>query len=203
MEAPNPGSIVPDASELGAVLEQFRPRLERMLDLRLDPRLRRRVDPADVLQEAFAEVVQRLEEFRARRPMPFFLWVRIQTLQKLGRVQHRHLGTARRAAEREVTPQSFPAASTASLARAFVQPGLSPSQEAAREEFLERIRAALEKMDEADREVLALRYFERLSNEEAAIVLGLTPSGATKRHVRALGKLRGAFPRMEDIPTPP
>ena len=193
----------PAPLELGARLEQFRPRLERMLDLRLDPRLRRRVDPADILQEAFVEVVKRFDEFRSRRPMPFFLWVRLQTLQTLARVQHRHLGTARRAAGREVTPQSLPAASTFSLAKAFTQPGLSPSKEVARLELLERVRAALDRLDEEDREVLALRYFERLTNEEIAIVLGLTPSGEKKRHARALARLRRELPSAEDVPTPP
>lgn len=194
---------VPAASELGATLEQLRPRLLRTLALRLDPGLRRRVDPGDILQEAFLEVVQRFEEFRARRSLPFFLWVRLQALQTLARVQLRQLGTGKRDAGREVSPGSLPAASTSTLAELFVSPGPSPSEVIARREFLERVHAALDRMDEVDREILAMRYFERLSNEETAMVLGLTPSGATKRHARALAKLREALPRIEDAPTPP
>ena len=194
---------VPAASELGGVLEQLRPRLLRTLALRMDAGLRRRIDPGDVLQEAFLEVVRRLEEFRARRPLPFFLWVRLQALQTLGRVQVRHLASGKRDVGREVSPRSLPGANTSTLAELFVSPGPSPSEVIARREFLDRVRAALDRMDEVDREILALRYFERLSSEEAGLVLGLTPSGATKRHARALAKLREALPHIDDVPTPP
>jgi RNA polymerase sigma-70 factor (ECF subfamily) len=174
-----------------------------MLTLRLDPRLRRRVDPADVLQDAFAEVVARLDEYLAARPMPFFLWVRFLTVQKVAQLHQHHLGVARRDAGREVTPGTLPAASSISLARVFTQAGPSPSEAVARNEILARVRAALERLDGVDREVLALRYFERLSVEETALVTGLTPSGVAKRQLRALGHLRRELPRVEDVPTPP
>ena len=54
-----------------------------------------------------------------------------------------------------------------------------------------------------DREVLALRYFEQLSIEETALLLNLTPSGVSKRQLRALGRLRRELPSVEDVPTPP
>jgi RNA polymerase sigma-70 factor (ECF subfamily) len=191
----------PTRENLGELLTRFRPRLERMLAVRLDPRVRRRIDPDDVLQEAFLEISRRLDDYLARRPMPFFLWVRLQTGQKLAEFRRRHLEAAQRDAAREVTPGSIPAASSASLANRFADPGPSPSQEAAREEALARVQAKLEGMEEVDREILALRYFEGLSSEEAATVLGISLAGAKKRLVMALRRLRSALP-AGDVPTP-
>ena len=193
----------PSPRNVGALLEEFRPRLRRMLVLRLDPGLRKRIDPADVLQETFAEVVGRLDEFLAARPMPFFLWVRFLAGQKLAQLHQHHLGAARRDAGREVTPRAFPASSSVSLAQVFAHPGPSPSESVAQAEILERVRQALERLDDVDREVLALRYFERLSTEETAIALGLTASGVAKRQLRALGHLKRELPQVQDVPTPP
>lgn len=191
-----PSDIEPPADEslqrLGALLEEFRPRLERMLELRLDQRLRRRVEVADVLQEAYLDVARRLEEYRATRSMPFFLWVRFLVGQKLLEVHRRHLDTDRRDRNREVSPQ-FPAASSASMALALLDPAPSPSEVVARAEEHGRLQEALDRLDENDREVLVLRYFEQLSNEEAAQVLGLTPSGAKQRHLQAMRRIKVAL----------
>jgi RNA polymerase sigma-70 factor (ECF subfamily) len=191
----------PDAANFQELLERFRPRLERMLAVRLDPRLARRVDLEDVLQEVLVTVVRRRGDYLARRPMPFFLWVRAVAGQILVDVHRRHLGSARRDAAREVE-LGMPTPSVRTLAGALVDPGPTPTKSLTRLEALERVSAALERMDEADREVLVLRYFEGLSNEESAAVLGLTPSGAKKRHVRALTRLRSALPRGIGLPTP-
>lgn len=192
----------PDADGLGAELEGFRARLERMVMVRIAPRLRRRVDPADVIQEAFAEVARRMEEFRAKRPLPFFLWVRLIAGQKLAEFHRRHLGAAGRDMGREVTPGNIPAASSASLAERFVDPGPTPQHEASHQETLGRVRRALDELDELERELLALRYFEGLTLEEAALVLGLSPSGVKRRHLSALRALRAELPRQDDMLTP-
>lgn len=192
----------PTAANLAELFDRVRPRLERMIAVRLNTRVRRRVDPADVLQEAYLDAARRLSEYLERRPLPFFLWLRQVTGQKLAEFHRRHVGTARRDAGREVTPGSVPAASSASMAGCFVAPGRSPSQAAAQVEALERVQRALEGMEELDREVLALRYFEELSNEEAAAVLGISLSAAKKRHLRALRRLRSELPRSADVPTP-
>jgi len=192
----------PGREEVGGLLESFRPRLQRMLALRLDPRLRSRVDPEDVLQEAFAEVVGRFDDYRAARPMPFFVWVRFLTAQRLAKVHRRHLGAARRDAGREVGRRAGPAASSESLALAMGAEGPSPSTAVARLELYDRVRAAIDGLAAEDREVVALRFFERLSNEETAAVLGLSASGVSKRLASALLRLRRELPRAEDVPTP-
>lgn len=191
----------PTRENFEGLLTRFRPRLERMMAVRLDPRVRRRVDPDDVLQEAFLEASRRLEEYLEQRPMPFFLWVRLLTGQKLAELHRRHLDAARRDVGREITPGSIPHASSVSLARCFVDPGRSPARAVAHAEALARVQKGLEELSEPEREILALRYFEGLSSEEAATVLGLSLSGANKRLVMALHSLRSALP-AGDVPTP-
>lgn len=197
-----PPTPLPSSENLGSLLEGFRPRLERMVALRLDQRLCRRIEVGDVLQEGFVEVTRRLEEYRSAPSMSFYLWVRLVTGQKLLEIHRRHLGTERRGRTREISTP-FPAASSVSMAEALLDPASSPSEMAAHEEEQRHLQAALEKLDETDREVLVLRYFELLTNEEAAQVLGLTPSGAKKRHSRALTHLKHTLGHLESLWRPP
>ena len=67
-----------------------------------------------------------------------------------------------------------------------------------REEARAKIEAALQEMDEIDREVLMLRHFEDLSNKEVAAVLQIQENAASNRYVRALGRLRGLLGDLED-----
>ena len=181
-----------ESDEVGALLEDYRPRLERMIAVRMDPRLRRRIDAADVLQEAFVDVTRRLPAYFERDDMPFFLWVRFLTGQKLAELQRRHLGTAARDARAETSEpfRAGPEASSIRMAQILADSAPSPSGVAMREEARQHLEAALANMSDADREVLALRHFERLGNAEAASVLGLTESGASRRYMRALGRLQ-------------
>ena len=68
-----------------------------------------------------------------------------------------------------------------------------PSEAAVRAELKARIQLALDSLEPLDREVLALRHFEELGNAEAAQVLGISPEAASKRHLRALKRLKDVF----------
>jgi RNA polymerase sigma-70 factor (ECF subfamily) len=183
-----------DGPALAELFERQRGRLEVMLRLRLDRRLRGRLDPADVLQEAYLEVARRFPEYRASEAaMPFDLWVRLLTGQKLAELHRRHLGAKMRDAGLEVTLYrgSMPRASSESLAELLMGRLTTASRAAIRGETQLRVQAALNSMDPMDREVLVLRHFEMLSNEETARVLGIKPSAASNRHIRALRRLEG------------
>jgi RNA polymerase sigma-70 factor (ECF subfamily) len=147
-------------------------------------------------------VTRRLDEYRSSGAASFFLWVRFLTGQKLHDLHRRHLGAERRDRHKEISTP-FPAASSLSLAEALLDPASSPSDVVARAEEQQRLQEALESLDEGDREVLVLRYFELLTNEETAEVLGLSHSGAKKRHLRALGRLKAALGPLEGLWRPP
>jgi RNA polymerase sigma-70 factor (ECF subfamily) len=187
-----------DQRALGELLGRHRERLRRMVALRLDRRLRGRVDPSDVLQEACLDAARRLPEYRVNPTMPFFLWIRFLVGQRLVDEHRKHLGAAARDAGREISLYhgALPETSSAALAAHLLGRLTTPSQAAIRAERRIRLQAALNSMDPIDREVLALRHFEELSNTEAAAVLGLDKSAASKRYARALIRLKEILSSM-------
>ncbi len=181
-----------DREALCLLLEQYRDRLRRMVALRLDPRLQGRVDASDVIQEGYLDAARRLEEFGRDRSVPFYVWLRFLVGQRLSKEHRRHLGVQVRDAGREVAPYHgpIPEASTAMLAAQLLGKLTSPSEAVMRVERKLRFQEALNAMDAIDREVLILRHYEQLSNGETAKVLGLDKSATSKRHARALGRLK-------------
>jgi RNA polymerase sigma-70 factor (ECF subfamily) len=187
-----------DQDAWGALLARHRQRLHSMIALRLDSRLAGRIDPSDVLQEAFLAASLQFKDYAASRPMPFFLWLRLVTGQKLMGLHRHHLGKQIRDAGREVAlyQGSSPEASSTALAARLLGREARPSEAAMRAELVLRLEAALNSMDPLDREVLVLRHFEQLSNGEAAQVLNIQPSAASKRYIRALRRLKETLTTM-------
>jgi len=202
-DADNPDALLPralagDAAALGRLFERHRDRLRQMVRLRLDRRLYGRLDPSDVLQEAYLDLARRLPEYAANPALPFYLWLRSLTGQRLIDLHRRHLGAKMRDAGQEVSLHRGPLPQVTSLSLAEHLLGkLTPASHAAmRAELKLRVQEALNSMDAQDREVLVLRHFEELSNAEAAQVLGIKPSAAVNRYVRALKRLKQVFQDM-------
>jgi RNA polymerase sigma-70 factor (ECF subfamily) len=199
----NPGSSEPetllsralagDERAFAALFDGQRERLRRLVRLRLDRRLSGRVDSDDVLQDAYLEARRRLPDY-ARDPqaMPFHLWLRLVTGQKLTDLHRFHLGAQARDAGMEVSLHrgAFPQASSVALAARLFGKITSASRAAIRAEHRLILQEALNGLDPIDREVLTLRHFEHLSNDETALVLGLTKKAASNRYVRALKRLK-------------
>lgn len=164
-----------------------RPYLRTVVELRMDRRLRSRVDPSDVVQEAQMEAYRRLPDYFERRPMAFRLWLRKTAHERLLMLRRFHLGSARRDAGREVP---LPEESSALLAGKLLAPGPSPSQHLLDGERARRVREAVARLPEMDQEILVLRNLEALSNREAAEVLRIDPAAASRRYGRALLRLR-------------
>lgn len=181
-----------DQNALAELFDRYRERLRRMVRLRLDRRLQGRVDPSDVLQEAYLDVARRAPEYAADPAMPLYLWLRFLTGQRLLALHRHHLGAQMRDAGQEVSLHrgAIPQASSASLAAQLLGRLTSPTQAAIRAEMQLRLQEILNTLDPLDREVLVLRHFEELSNNEAAEVLGLQKSAASNRYVRALKRLK-------------
>ena len=193
------------AAELFAV---YRDRLRLMVRLRLDRRLQGRLDPSDVLQEAYLDVARRAPEYAVNPTLPPYLWLRFLTGQRLLQLHRQHLGAHMRDAGQEVSlfQGALPQASSVSLANQLLGRLTSPTQAAVRAELQLRVQEALNGLEPLDREVLTLRHFEMLSNEETAQVLGLKPSAAGNRHMRALRRLKEALaqaPGLGDGPPGP
>lgn len=179
------------AEAAAELFEQDREKLMRFVMHRMDPRLMSRVDCDDVLQEAHLVVQRRHKEFIEKPAVPFFIWMRSLTGQVLIDLHRKHLKLQVRNVNREISiDNQLPFQSSANaLHELLAASGTSPSNAAIRDEQAEELRRMLEQMSELDREVLVLRHLEQLTNGEVATVLGIDKSAATKRYIRALGRL--------------
>jgi RNA polymerase sigma-70 factor (ECF subfamily) len=187
-----------DRRALAELFDQNRDRLRRMVELRMDPRLRARLDASDVLQEAYLELAGDLEAYLADLKLKPLLWMRLHIGRRLATLHRRHLGTPMRDAGLEVSlyREALPEASSAALASMLLGRHTSPTQAARRAERLFRVQEALNTLDPIDREVLALRHFEQLSRAETAEVLGISPETGAKRYFRALKRLKAVLATM-------
>lgn len=184
-----------DREALGRLLDRQRPRLARMIALRLDPRLGRRLDVSDVIQEVQLRATRRRAELPRESGVPFYLWLRALAAQTLVDLHRRHLIARGRDVRREAEPPpaAFGAVSSQALAGEIAGTATAPDLAAGRAEHRQRVWIALDALEPLDREVLALRHFEQLSNAETARALGIGPSAASKRYVRALRRLSGVM----------
>jgi RNA polymerase sigma-70 factor (ECF subfamily) len=187
-----------DQDALAALFSKHRERLRRLVEFRLDARLNGRISTSDVLQEAYIDALKRLPHFREELGMPFFIWLRWVTLQRVVEVHRQHLGARKRDAGKEISIGRDATISASSVNMSFQLVGelTSPSQAAQRGEMMAQLQKVLERMDPIDREVLALRHFEELSNTETASLLGIQSAAASKRYVRALERLKDALARL-------
>jgi RNA polymerase sigma-70 factor (ECF subfamily) len=174
-----------------ALLLRHRDRLRKMVAVHLDRRLRPRVDPSDVVQEALAEAAAKLADYARSRPLPFYPWLRQLAWDHLIELHRRHVKASKRSVTRE-EPEvlQLPDESAAELAARLVNRGSSPSERVLHEELRQRVRQALERLAPGDRQVLVLRHLEQLSTAEAAVVLGIGEGAFKSRHLRALQRLR-------------
>jgi RNA polymerase sigma-70 factor (ECF subfamily) len=170
-----------DQAAVAELFSRYRQRLKRMVRLRLSRHLQGRLDESDILQEAYLEAAKRLPEYLQDRPLPFFLWLRHLTGQKLIDAHRRHLGAQMRDAACEVSLHrgALPAASSASLAAHLLGRLTSPSQAAVKAETRLRVQEVLNNMDPLDREVLALRHFGTAAASGTLTRLADTPTRKT------------------------
>jgi RNA polymerase sigma-70 factor (ECF subfamily) len=180
-----------DEGARNLLLKRHQDRLRTMIAVRMDQRLKARVDPSDVVQDVLDEANRNLDDFVRDRPLPFHAWLREIAWKRLVDLRRRHIGAAKRSVVREKNFDfGLSDESAAALAERLVASGTSPSKNLMDEELREEIRGALEALPPLDREVLILRYLERLSLGETAEALGISKGAASTRHTRALARLR-------------
>jgi RNA polymerase sigma-70 factor (ECF subfamily) len=183
-----------DANGFEQLFARHRASIRKLADRRLDARIRARLDPSDIVQETFLEASRTLDDFLARRPMPFGLWLMKTAYQRVAKAQRQHLEAAKRTIKREIP---MPDASSLMLARRIVGAGTTPASIAQREERAQLVRQALALLNDSEREVILLRIFERLTSREAGCVLDITAEAAQKRYARGLLKLRALLQQIQ------
>ena len=177
-----------------------RERLKRIVNFRLDYQLNGRISESDVIQDTYVRASQRLDSFLEKPEMPFFVWLRLEVQQQLVDIHRHHFGAEKRDIRKEVAIAKPKAGQTSmALAAHLVAQLTSVSQLFERAEQIASVEKTLDEMNELDREVIALRHFEELSNIEAAEVLGIQPAAASKRYLRALKRLREIMEQVKGM----
>jgi RNA polymerase sigma-70 factor (ECF subfamily) len=173
------------------LLEGHRDAVRRMIDLRMDQVLKRRIDASDIVQEVLIEANRRLRDYLANPVMPFHLWLRQMAKDRLIDAHRRHRQAGRRSMDRE-QPMAVaaPDQSSINLAAQLRDQQLTPAAAAAWAELQRRFEAACAQLDDQDREIVLMRHFEHLANSEAAESLGLSAQAASMRYLRAMRRLR-------------
>lgn len=181
-----------EAGAIDRLLAQHREPVRRMIDLRLDPAIAARVDASDVVQEVLIEASRRLDSYLRDGTMPFHLWLRHLAQDHLIDAHRRHHQAQKRGVDREqpLVPAAFADRSSIELAAQFIDPELTPASAAMQQELQRRLHAAITQLNDDDRDIILMRHFEQLSNQEVALLLKLTEAAASMRYLRALRRLR-------------
>lgn len=186
-----------DQQALAELFSLHQQRLWQIVNFRLDARLRGRVDADDIVQEAYLAAAQRIEHYLDNSTHTFFIWLRLITTQTMIDIHRRHLGAQMRDASRDMSIHAHYAQATSmSIASQLLGNFTSPSQIAMRGEVSIQVDEAIESMEPIDREVLALRHFEELTNSEVAEVLGIQQKAASIRYRRALKRLKEVLGKL-------
>lgn len=173
------------------LLQRHRQRLRRMVAVRIDPRLSRRVDPSDIVQETLVIANARLPRYLEESPLPFYPWLRAIAWNRLVDLHRQHVASQRRTVHREAEGDwAFNQRSVQLLAGRLSSVASAPSARLMREELQQRVSAALLQLPEKLREVLVLRHLEEMPVSEVAAVCGVTEGTVKSRHFRALARLR-------------
>ncbi len=181
-----------DQSAVNRLLDRHREAVRRMVQMRLDHAVARRVDASDVVQDVMLEASQRLTDYIRNPSMPFHLWLRQLAKDRMIDMHRRHRGAQRRSVDREQNMSSFNTddQSAADLTSLLRDTELTPAASALRKEMEERFVLALDKLEEGEREIIIMRHFEHLGNGEVAEALGLSAPAAGMRYLRAIRRLR-------------
>ena len=181
-----------DGTAVNELIERHRGALRHLVRMRLDRKIQRRVDVSDVVQEVLIEANRRLKTYLENPVMPFHLWVRHIARDRIIDAHRRHRGSAKRSIDREqpmVIPGGFDQSSII-LANQLVDQGKTPAAKTLEKELAGRVEDAITQLDDVDAEVIVMRHYEQLSNQEIAQALDLTEPAASMRYLRAVRRLR-------------
>ena len=184
-----------DQDAVGRLLQRHRESIRRLVDLRLDRKIRQRVDASDIVQEAMVEANRRLATYLENPIMPFRVWLRQIAKDRVIDAHRRHHVSSKRSVDREqamVAPGGFDR-STVELVAHLCDGERTPQEAAVMNEMMRRFEDAIEEMEDVDREIVMMRHIEQLTNSEVAQALNLSEAAASMRLLRATRRLRKKF----------
>lgn len=190
-----------DQTAWNVLLQRHRSSVQRLVHMRLDHRIRQRVGVSDVVQDVMIEANRRIDRYLQNPGIDFHLWLRQIAKDRIIDAYRRHRATAKRSVDREhrLAQKGGVDNSTINLASQLRDDDLTPAAKATRREMANRMENALLELDEIDREIIIMRHYEQLSNDEVSKALKLKPAAASMRYLRALRKLKNQLlPRQDN-----
>ena len=181
------------------LLARHRTSVERLIQMRLDHKIRRRIAVSDVLQNVMIEANRRLSDYLNKGAMPFHLWIRQIAKDRIIDAHRRHRGSAKRSVDREQAIDGRPNSrqSTIMLAGVIADKELTPAARATQQEIAKQVELAIADLPVADRDIILMRHYEQLGNQEVAEVFGISEQAASMRYLRALKKLRSIMTEVK------
>ena len=194
--------MVGQSESQGLGLEKFRDYLGVLARLQIDPRLRSKLDPSDVVQETLLRAHEKRDQFRGQTPAEMAAWLRQILANNLAQALRRY-GRQRRDAALERSLEAAVDASSARLEAWLAADDTGPGEQAQRNEQLLHLTAALAQLPEDQRTVLELRHLQGLSVEEIMKHTERTEpavAGLLRRGLKSLRELlAGSAPNRCDI----
>ncbi|MDB4331770.1 sigma-70 family RNA polymerase sigma factor [bacterium] len=188
-----------DDDAINKLLEEHRKPVRRLVEMRLDRKVQQRIDVSDVVQDVLVEASGRLDKYLNDPVMAFHLWMRQIAWDRIIDTYRRHRVSAKRNMDRE-RPMSVMVGTDQSTVEFGVQisdPEMTPATAAAQREIATKVEAVIQQLNDQDREIILMRHYEHLSNQEIAESLQLNPPAASMRYLRALRRLRAL---LEETP---
>ncbi len=188
-----------DDMAVNDLMEKHRESLRHLVRMRLDQKIRTRIDVSDVVQDVLVEANRRIQNYLENPVMTFHLWLRQIAKDRIIDAHRRHRVSARRSVDREqemAVPKGYDQSSIL-LANQLGDNELTPAAAALQKEMAARVEQAISEMDDSDSEIIIMRHYENLSNQEVAEALELTEPAASMRYLRAIRRLRSLMDEKE------
>lgn len=186
-----PSQDFEETNPLDPALTEHSDRLLALARRNLNPVLAKRVSPEDVVQETLAAACRRTDFMQNCPDIPVYCKLRKLLFQTITDLERKHLQSQKRDAYREQEIAGAEEVSSPALDwNMFADTVTGPLTQIARQDRYELLRKTMETLPEHDREILELRHFDGMSNQECADALHLTPKNASIRYVRALERLK-------------
>ncbi len=177
---------------INQLMDRHRNSLRQLVRMRLDQKIQNRIDISDVVQDVLVEANRRLQRYIENPVMPFHLWLRQIAKDRIIDAHRRHRVSAKRSVDREqslVAPRGYDQSSI-QLAALLGDQRLTPAAAALQQEMAKKVEEAISRLDEKDCEIIVMRHYEHLTNQEIGKVLNLTEPAASMRYLRAIRRLR-------------
>jgi len=188
-----------DKSAVNQLMDRHRDSLERIVRLRLDKKIQNRVGVSDVVQDVLLEVNRRLPKYLDSPAMPFRLWIRQIAQDRMIDAYRRHRGSAKRSVDREQA-MSIPRGqdqSSMQLASLLGDSKIGPAEAMIQKEMVRKVENAIGQLDERDTEIIVMRHYKHLTNQEASLLLNLSQAATSMRYLRAIRRLKDLMQNPE------